>query len=238
MKSPPTLWIATFSLLVFSAGCPPAPPSQQEQRQALVSRWITIEAGSQNAASSALNAEDARAIIAQVPTLSRVVTERVAELTLETESGTTREVSVCGTGPEYRRLLEDRVRARVTSGRFLEAEDQGRATGVVVLSESLAQALDGEADPVGSQIALAGRKVTVIGVISDGAGQDVSDVTRDAYVPLAHLRDLIAMQGDPSVTTLDRIRCKVESLAQVEDTRSVIENIMKQRSPESEVRIR
>ena len=34
--------VTTIALLTVCCGCPPRPPSQEEQRQAVTSRWITV----------------------------------------------------------------------------------------------------------------------------------------------------------------------------------------------------
>lgn len=220
------------ALLLVCCGCPPAPLSLEDQRRSVPSRWLTIEASADADPGSTkiLKQQDAEAIAATVPTISTLVVERVDRILLETE---TAEVGahVCGTVSEYRRLLSDATTAKIMQGRFWEPAEIQSDAGVIILSENLAQTLFSTPDVVGKSVQLGPHTLTVIGVLSDGIGVVTENALWDAYVPWQWLsRNWDAADRSDS-EGFDRIRLRVDSLDQVDATKSIIERFVQRRYP-------
>ena len=224
----------TAALLVACCGCPAAPPSQEEQIQSVTSRWITVESADNDVESTpVLDQKDLNAIINGLPTISTVVVERVRTGKIESNDASA-EVRVCGTRPEYFRLLEETARVKLQQGHFIQSTEAEEGTSVIVLSDSLTTKLFEDADPTGRSVVLEGRTLTVVGVVTDGA-QWGTDVTRDAYVPLT----LFGPGNDPSAAfPYNRFRFRVKSLDQVEDSKLIIHRIIEGRHPNQNIRVR
>jgi len=226
--------LIAVALIPFLCGCPQAPPSQESQQEAATSRWITVEPSDpHDSGKSCLNQDDLNAITATVPTIASVVAERVRTGTIASGTAETA-AQVSGTGPNYLSLLEVGARVTVQRGRFLEEVEAAEGTAVIVLSQSLADRLFQFDDPKGQSVVLEGLSLTVVGVVTDGAEWG-KDVKRDAYVPLK----LFGTESAKDVPfPYDRFRFRVESIDQVEQTHSIIQEIINKRHPDANVRIR
>jgi hypothetical protein len=226
--------VTTIALLTVCCGCPPRPPSQEEQRQAVTSRWITVEAADEdNGTDALLDQDDLNVITNSVPMISTVVVERVRTGKIESE-GTVVEAKVCGTRPEYLKLLEEGARGKLQQGRFLESMESEEGNDVIVLSDSLSKKLFENGDSVDRSVVIAGRELTVVGVVSDGAQWGVA-VKRDAYVPLK----LFGPGNDQSAPfPYDRFRFRVKTLDQVKNAEEIIQNIIERRHPDQNIRVR
>lgn len=223
---------ATVAVLLACSGCPPASPSQDEQRQAVTSHWITVEHETPGR-EPFLNEDDLNAISHSVPTISTVVAELVRTERIKSDD-IELEAVVCGTTPSYLRLLEEGARVKVRQGHFFESREGEPGANVVVLSEGLAERLFRNADPVGQSVVLEGKQLTVAGVVTDGAAWG-SDVKRDAYVP----RRVLSQDADQSAALFyDRLRFRVDSLNEVKPTEEIIQAIVEQRHPDQSVRVR
>ena len=221
-------------MLLVCCGCPPKPPSQEEQSQAATSHWITVEAELTNGEGQGpLDQDDLNAITQGVPTISTVVAERIRIGSIESDGART-EIQVCGTTPEYLRLLEEGARVKLMQGKFLEDVETEEGVTIIVLSENLADKLFPDADAVGQSVLLDDRPLAVVGVVTNGASWGGA-LTRDAYVPLK----LPGTGSDSSLpSAYDRFRFRVENLDQVENTQAIIQNIMQRRSRELSIRVR
>ena len=168
-----------------------------------------------------------------LPTISTAVPERVRKSNIQSENAAA-EITVCGTSPQYMRLLQDVARVEIQKGRFIELTDEKENARVVVLSEELANKLFLDADPVGQSVVLQDQKLTVVGVVSDGA-QWGANISRDAYVPL-NLSEPGTNQNEP--VRYDRFRFQVKSIDQLENSRAIILNIIERRLPSQNIRVR
>lgn len=226
--------IVALVFLAMCCGCPPRPPSQEEQRQAVTSRWITVECSHQGKQRDpCLDHDDLKAITNTVPAMSTVIVERVRMRTIAADK-TEIQATVTATGPEYLSLLEVGARVSVQQGRFLESVDTEDGAAVIVVSSSLAGKLFRNADPVSESVILDDRRLTVVGVVTDGA-QWGSDIRRDAYVPLNRF-EKETDQTEPF--RYDRFRFRVRSLDLVKSTEAIIQKIIEQRHPDQNVRVR
>lgn len=220
---------SVVALLITCCGCPPIPPSQDEQRTGVSSRWITVEPSAE-VSGSKLSVQDAEAITAQVPVLSEIVIERVRSTTLQSESSQAAAV-ISGTGPSYLRLLKETTRAELTAGRFLEAADTETASTVIVLDEKLAEKLFVETDPIGRSVSIGQQTWTVIGVVTQPRSRRNSDLTKDAYLPREAFSAQPSEATEESPESLDRIRVRVDSLDQVDNVQVALEAIINKRHP-------
>ena len=115
----------------------------------------------------------------------------------------------------------DTVGTRVLAGRIFTAGDTAESPRVFVLSQSLARALFGEADPVGRQFALAGTRPQwgeIVGVVNDVVSTvpDARGAPFQVYWPMAQeprLRFELAVRttGAPN-TVLDGIRTTLAAI--------------------------
>jgi putative ABC transport system permease protein len=94
-----------------------------------------------------------------------------------------------GVSPGYFEVF----RIRLVRGRSFTDHDDGRASGVALISESMAKGFWQKGNPVGEHIALAhfkGRSVQIIGVVADVRDTKLSeDPVPIIYVPPAQLSD-------------------------------------------------
>lgn len=191
------------ALLLMSCGYPSEPLLDKEQRAGITSRWITVEPTTE-ATGSQLNANDAEAIVAQLPVVSELVLERVHSATIRSENSQSA-VEISGTWTSYLRFLQETARADMKAGRFLEAADSEAASTVMVLDEKLAEKLFPETDPIGRSVTIGPQTLTVVGVVTQPRSGRSGDVTRDVYVPRESFTEQPSEANDESAESLDRI---------------------------------
>ena len=224
----PFAYIAVLLILPICCGCPSTPSSHVGQRQATPSRWLRIECTDAIAESQGgLEYRDAEAIKATVPTLERLVPERLGLGTAVHEEVNAR-AQLSGTEADYVQILGDVTKAKVISGRFLTEADGKTAAAVVVIFEHLAEQLFRTGSPVGQSITIGNLDFTVVGVLSS----DRSGVTCDAIIPIQVFDPDHLQLDETSGTELDRIWIKVNSFDQVPTTKEIISNLLRQRHPD------
>lgn len=226
------------ALLLIGCGCPSSPPSRAQPQQTIPTRWITVEPADLDVAGqgpASLQQQDVKAIVVQVPTLSAVVAEAVHTVTVVSDDAEL-EVPICRTGPEYLRLLTDAVGIDVQRGRFLTDRDVAQAAAVIVLSENLADRLFAARDPVGATVEISGQAVTVVGIVGGGHEPLVPDVVHEAYVPRQQVLRAF-LNPDLDLSRVDRIRIRVEGLHEVDDTRTIIRNLIERRHPQTPISV-
>lgn len=126
--------LAVSVLLAACCGCQTERSTPEERNQAAISRWITVESADDTPRSGpVLDQKDLNAIINGVPTISTVVVERVRTGKIESDDASA-QAKVCGTRPEYLRLLKDNARVKLQEGRFIESIEAEEGANVVVLS--------------------------------------------------------------------------------------------------------
>jgi putative ABC transport system permease protein len=148
------------------------------------------------------------------------------------------EIRLCGTSPEYLRLLADATKAEVARGRFLTDADVQNNANVVVIGEALAERLFGLERAIDQGVRIGTEEFTVVGVVNRSRKSYLGDVTCDAYIPIgAFDRDRLQLE-EYSAAELDRIWVNVDSLVQVPATQEIIRNLLQQRHPEIEFAVR
>ncbi|MCS7468727.1 ABC transporter permease [Stieleria sp. ICT_E10.1] len=198
------------------------------------SRWISVEPEErlEETGPTVLDQKDVDAITAQVPTLSVAITERVQTGTLTTDHGEV-DAKICGTVPDYLRLLAEQARVQVKQGEFLDSSDIENKKDVLVLSETLAEKLFTDTNPVGQSIKLGDRKLVVIGVTSRGADW-ASDLIYDGYVPHTLFEPNSELDSSPKY---DRLRFKAKTLDDAKFANELIRKIIERRHPDKKIRV-
>jgi hypothetical protein len=221
-------------ILIVCGGCPPAPPSQEEQLRSVTSHWITVEPETPgDKATPCLDQNDLNVITNALPTISTVVGESVRTGTIESDDARVA-ARVCGTTPEYLRLLQEGARVQVQKGRFFESVEAEEGASVVVLSQDLAQRLFPHTEPVGESVVFERSPLTVVGVVTEGASWG-SGLKRDAYVPIR----LFAAGSDQSgMSSYHRFRFRVRSLDELKPTHQIIQAIVERRHPDKSLGVR
>lgn len=119
-----------------------------------------------------------RAAAPSVKSVSPVVTANSTAATYRAASHTV--AQLVGSHPSY----FEAVNKPVETGTYFFNDDVLAARKVVVLGRTVAEALFGQADPIGEQVSLSGVPFTVVGVLKESGvsgGQDADDV---AVAPL------------------------------------------------------
>ena len=121
-----------------------------------------------------------RQSIPQSLAISGVVVERDISELVKYESTSVDSVSVIGTTPSYPQVRD----VTQASGRFITQNDIDNSAKVVVLGNSTAQTLFGDADPVGEKIYVGDVRLTVVGVMAKKGVVGNTDYDARVYIPL------------------------------------------------------
>ena len=131
---------------------------------------------------STLTVQDAEALASSTaaPDIEAVAATATTSASL-TNGSTNWTTSLTGTTPSWQQ-----VRSRdVTSGRFLDANDEKDVATVVVLGPDTANELFGGRDPVGQSVAYNGTKLQVVGVLESLSSSDNASNNDLALVPMS-----------------------------------------------------
>src|SRR5690606_32113870 len=112
----------------------------------------------------------------------------------------------------------------IQNGRYFTEMESTRGSSVAVIGSTIAEGLFPSADPVGRQISVLGRKVTVIGVVKKEGEGMILDVAMDnvVMIPLSLGRNLVNIrQYSPAMLVL-----ALPSVA-VEETESELRGVMR-----------
>ncbi len=171
-----------------------------------------------------LTLEDAKAIAAQVPTVSGVAPQLQTQQTVVYSNRSTNAL-VLGTTPDF-----SSVRTfDVAEGRFISDLDVQRGTRSVALGSDLARSLFGASDPLGQTIRIKDISFQVIGVMeSKGAflGNNQDDV---AYIPLSTMSDQITGNTSPYGTEITFISIAARNEQSVGAAQFQVTNLLRLR---------
>jgi putative ABC transport system permease protein len=142
-----------------------------------------------------------------------------------------KQVHFAGTGSEYLQLLRDAMQAELTQGRFLTEEDEQSSAQVVVLDEVLASTLFPQGQPVGRNIRIGNRSLSVVGVVRTPRYPYFDDVRRDAYIPFSAFDAEGLFLERPTQAELDRIWVKVMTQEHLNGTQEIIKKLISQQHP-------
>ncbi|MFE8032732.1 ABC transporter permease [Thiohalocapsa marina] len=161
-----------------------------------------------------LTLQDALAMLRSVH-VQQVAPIAVGQAPVSAE-GREREVTILGTTADF---LDVR-HLSVASGRFLPSGDPERAMPYAVVGQTLAEALFGNASPVGRRVRIGDRRFRIIGVLSS-SGVSMGDNLADlAIVPVASAQALFDNPGLFRVLVQARGRQGLDRAA--EDLRRIV----------------
>ena len=150
--------------------------------------------------SSTLTVEDAEAIAdpKAAPDVQAVAATATTSVSL-TNGDTNWTTTLTGTTPSW-----SEVRSRdVTSGRFLDDDDEAEAAAVVVLGPDTASELFTTGNPVGQYVTYNGSKLKVIGVLEELSSSDETSNNDLAIVPFSTYSErLVGGSGRDSVSSI------------------------------------
>lgn len=184
-----------------------------------------------------LEVRDADAIAATIPTVSAMVTVREGHGIAEVGEVESR-LHLAGTGPGYLQLLRDAMEVELTQGRFLTAKDEQTSAQVVVLDEALASALFPDGNPVGHDISIGKRSLSVVGVLRTDRHSFFDDIRRDAYMPASAFNAEGLDLARQTQAELDRIWVNVVTVDRLKATQTIINNLISKRHPAMEFSVR
>lgn len=240
---------ALLCAVLVLAGCPSiAPPAGSPGPSAPgISRWIRVEPRSlaeggreqvSGGSAATLDRSHYDRLAMSVPTLARVVPERLARFPLSSDEREEQEVpaTITGTTPEMLMLLENAGAARIARGRFLTDKDVKFEEPVAVISQSLAETLFVGADPLGRRVMLKGISLRIVGELEASDSSRLPGGTSDIYVPLTTL-DKISPPADGRARTLSRLWLEVAEWDQVETTLEIVELTVRRAESDAEINV-
>jgi ABC-type antimicrobial peptide transport system permease subunit len=205
----------------------------QDQIDELGSNVLVVSPGSSTddegtqggfGSASTLTSEDAAAldddtVAPDVEAVAPTTTASVALVAGDTNWTTT----LTGTTPSY-----TTVRSRdVSSGRFIEAEDEAQAAAVVVLGPDTASELFGTTNAVGETVSYNGVRLEVVGVLESLTSSDDASANDVAIVPLSTMSQRLV--GGTDRDAVDSIYVKATSdgtlSAAYQETEALLTNL-------------
>jgi putative ABC transport system permease protein len=136
----------------------------------------------------------------------------IQEKTVKYKSNSAEEVYIAAVSHNY-----DQVRAmEFEKGRYFSQNESRSGRNYALIGYSVAKALFGDKDPVGKDIKVLGRKVTVIGVVQK-EGDDILDNTADncVFIPINYARNLVDTRSDrynPFITVKAKSNTSLDEL--------------------------
>jgi ABC-type antimicrobial peptide transport system permease subunit len=172
-----------------------------------------------------LTEEDARAIAGEVPEVQAAAPSlrTGAQVVAANANWST---SVMGTTPEYLEVRDWPLAA----GRSFEAAEVAGSGKVVVIGQTVAQQLFGDADPIDQMIRVRKVPLQVIGVLArkgqNSMGQDQDDVI---VVPLSTFRNRIQGMSAGRIKRVGAISVKVREGQSMQDASDKMRELLRQR---------
>ncbi len=221
---------AVITMIAVGAG---AQARVEEQIKALGSNLIIVLPGSVTSGGvrmglgsrSTLTEEDAYAVPREIPEVQAAgpALRGTGQVVFANSNWST---VFYGVTPEY---LEARGWA-IESGKAFEATDVAGATKVALIGKTVANALFGDADPVGQVIRIRKVPFTAIGVLERKGqslmGQDQDDVI---LMPISTARNRVLGQNLGKLRTVGSISIKVRDGANMTQAEEQIRNLLRQR---------
>ena len=203
-----------------------------DQISAMGTNLLSVRPGAANIRSTGdivtLTYDDAKAVAA-LPNVDGVLPERSGRLTLRSGNKDYM-TSVSGTAPGLP-AIRDWPMAR---GSFFTADDMNAYAPVIVLGQTTAHNLFGDADPIGQYVVVRNIPFQVVGVLSGkGATPWGADQDDAAYVPLTTA--LARLYGKLYISNLT---VKAGDTAQIDQTQDAIKAALLQRHRVEDFQIR
>jgi ABC-type antimicrobial peptide transport system permease subunit len=205
----------------------------EEQLKSLGSNIMLVLPGAQTTGGVRLGAqtgqtlteEDARAIAAEVPEVQATAPSlrTGAQVVAANANWST---SVMGTTPDYMEVRD----WPLSAGRSFEAAEMAGSAKVVVLGQTVARELFGDADPIDQMVRVRKVPLQVIGVLGrkgqNSMGQDQDDVI---VVPLSTYRNRVQGMSAGRIKRVGAIMVKVREGQSMSDASDKIRELLRQR---------
>lgn len=136
--------------------------------------------GASSSSGSGLVYDDLTAIREKISGIAGASVEQQASVTIKYNDVTLEEVTTVGTTPDYPTVRG----VELASGRFINEQEQERASKVVVLGADMATEIFEDADPIGQTITVNNIKLTVVGVLAPKGLSSGTDFDELIYVPI------------------------------------------------------
>ena len=191
---------------------------------------VWVEAGSRNVAGvrtgshgmNTLTPADATAIRREVPLIAKV-SENVDGRVQVIGNGTNWNTRYRGIGPDYK----DIFKWEVARGEFISDADVEQQRTVVVIGDTVARQLFGDADPIGEKVNVHGSLFDVIGVLGV-RGQSAWGTDQDDVIMMPWTTALRRIVGGGQ-TWLDDIHCSAVSTEKIRDAGAQISALLRDR---------
>ncbi len=205
----------------------------EEQIKALGTNIMLVLPGAQTASGVRLGAqtgqslteEDAQAIAAEVPEVQAAAPSLRSGVQV-IAANTNWSTAALGTSPDYLEVRDWPLAA----GRNFEATEMGGSGKVVVIGQTVATQLFGDADPIDQTIRVRKLPMQVIGVLSrkgqNSMGQDQDDVI---VVPLSTYRNRIQGMSAGRIKRVGAISVKIREGQSMADAGEKIRELLRQR---------
>jgi putative ABC transport system permease protein len=168
--------------------------------------------------------EDAKAIVAQIPSVGEVAAQKQAQYPV-VYGGRNSSSLVVGTTPEF--LV---VRSfEVAKGRFLTDEDLQRNQRVVALGSDLANRFFGDRNPIGERIRIRNVSFQIIGVMQEKGSFLGNNQDDAAYIPLTTMQSGLVGRTSPFGLDLSLIAISAKDEASIPAAEFQITNLLRRR---------
>ncbi|NJO93822.1 MAG: ABC transporter permease, partial [Hydrococcus sp. RM1_1_31] len=168
--------------------------------------------------------EDARAIAAQVPTISEVAPQ-INQTAVITYRDRNVNESVIGTTPEFLKVRS----FAIDKGRFINQIDLKRNTRVVVLGAELAEKFFPNQNPIGKQLRIKNTNFETVGVLKAKGSFLGDNQDKKAFIPLTTMANRIVGQTSPYGLEVSWINVTAKNEASIRAAKFQIENLLRLR---------
>jgi putative ABC transport system permease protein len=168
--------------------------------------------------------EDAKAIAAQVPSVSGVAPQRQAQLQVVARN-TNKSTLVVGTTPEYLTVRD----FDVAQGRFISDVDVEGSKRIAVIGSEIKDSFFQGRDPIGEKIRIRNNSFEIVGVLA-AKGAFLGNNQDDAiYVPLTTTTNLLTGRSSPFGLSLTFISISAKDEASIPAAEFQITNLLRRR---------
>jgi putative ABC transport system permease protein len=168
--------------------------------------------------------DDAKAIAAQVPSVSGVAAQRQAQLQV-VAGNTNKSTLVVGTTPEYLTVRD----FDVAQGRFISDVDVEGSKRIAVIGSEIKDSFFQGRDPIGEKIRIRNNSFEIVGVLA-AKGAFLGNNQDDAiYVPLTTTTNLLTGRSSPFGLSLTFISISAKDEASIPAAEFQITNLLRRR---------
>lgn len=162
-----------------------------------------------------LTVDDARALNDPVtaPDIAAAAPVRRSQVVCS-YGGSSHPTAINGTWPAYFEISN----SPVSDGGYFTNDDQLAGRRVMVIGTTVADALFGDADPLGQQVACGGTPFTIVGVLAEKGGSGFGDADDTAIAPLSAVQNHLTGYGPVTFISVQAASAQVQDQAQAQLT--------------------